>query len=156
MHALTITIAESADDYRIARALIESYMRELPVDLAFQNADRELAALETMYGPPDGRLLLARRGNDVAGCVAIRAQGDGACEMKRLYLLPHARGGGSGRALAEAAIETARQMGYRTMRLDTLASMTAAQQLYRTLGFREIAPYYANPHPAVFLELDLC
>lgn len=155
MHALTITPAASADDYRVARALIESYMRELPVDLAFQNADRELAALETMYGPPGGCLLLARRGGETAGCVAVRAQSGDACEMKRLYLLPHARRGGSGRALAEAAIEAARGLGYRRMRLDTLASMTAAQRLYRALGFREIEPYYANPYPAVFLELDL-
>jgi len=153
--SIAITAADRPEDYRIARQLIEAYMAALSIDLAFQDAERELVSLADIYAPPDGRLLLARRGGDLAGCVALRALGGGACEMKRLYVVPLARRTGTGRALVKAAIETARQMGWRTMRLDTLASMTPAQHLYRSLGFRETPPYYRNPHPAVFLEIDL-
>ena len=47
-------------------------------------------------------------------------------------------------------------MGYRRMRLDTLPSMGHAQKLYRTLGFKPIAPYTNNPvEGALFLELTL-
>jgi ribosomal protein S18 acetylase RimI-like enzyme len=58
--------------------------------------------------------------------------------------------------VAEALLEAARVEGYRAARLDTLETMTTAQALYRTLGFREIPPYYENPLPGVvYMELAL-
>ena len=76
--------------------------------------------------------------------------------MKRLYLRPEARGRGFGSVLAEAALGDARRLGYRRVRLDTVPGMEAAQAIYRTLGFRVIAPYRENPIPgAAFLEIEL-
>jgi ribosomal protein S18 acetylase RimI-like enzyme len=76
--------------------------------------------------------------------------------MKRLYVRPLARGSGAGRALAEAIVEEARRLGYRTMRLDTLPTMGAAQALYRSLGFAETERHNDNPVPGVlFFERAL-
>jgi ribosomal protein S18 acetylase RimI-like enzyme len=47
--------------------------------------------------------------------------------------------------LAEHVIAEARRLGYRSLVLDTLKEMTAAQTLYRALGFTEIDAYYDNP-----------
>jgi ribosomal protein S18 acetylase RimI-like enzyme len=139
-----------------ARVLFREYQAELGVDLCFQDFDRELAELPGAYGPPDGCLLVAAVDGQLAGCVALRRLGDGVCEMKRLYVRPAFRGQKVGRALAEAVIATARARGYQRMRLDTLPSMSQASELYRSLGFTEIAPYYRNPVAgARFLELAL-
>ena len=123
------------------RELIVEYAALLGVDLSFQDLEHELAALDTYYE----LALLARDGDDDAGCVALRRVDEQTCEMKRLYVRSQFRGQNLGRTLAEAIIAEARKRGYERMRLDTLPSMSSAMALYESLGFRDIAPYRFNP-----------
>src|SRR5437870_10547082 len=67
------------------------------------------------YAPPDGRLLLALRGNETAGCVALRRFKDRTCEMKRMWVRSQFRGQHIGRLLAESIIAEARTIGYSEM-----------------------------------------
>jgi ribosomal protein S18 acetylase RimI-like enzyme len=153
---LQISPATSAADLALIRELFQEYARSIEVDLCFQNFNQELATLPGRYAPPGGCLLLAYSNREPAGCVGLRGLDGGCCEMKRLYVRPGFRRHGGGRLLAEAVITAARLAGYAAMRLDTLSSMEAAIALYRSLGFRPIAPYYDNPSGcAVFMELDL-
>jgi ribosomal protein S18 acetylase RimI-like enzyme len=154
--SLQIIEANSNAHLAIARELFVEYATAIEVDLCFQNFNQELAMLPGRYAPPEGRLLLAFDAAAPVGCVALRPIESGVCEMKRLYVRPGFRGHGTGRLLAEEVIATARSIGYTAMRLDTLTSMEAAIALYRSIGFRPIAPYYDNPSGcAVFMELDL-
>ena len=122
--------------------------------MCFQSFNEELAGLPWEYAPPWGRLLLASAESVPAGCVALHKIEDDVCEMKRLYVRPQFRGTGLGRRLAEEIIVQAREIGYRRMRLDTVvAVMGRAVELYRALGFQEIAPYRENPIPsALYME----
>jgi ribosomal protein S18 acetylase RimI-like enzyme len=138
------------------RALLRAYAASLPFELDFQDFDRELAELPGAYAPPRGALLVARVGGEAIGCVAVRPLTGDTCEMKRLFVLPAARGTGLGRRLAVAIVTEARRLGYARMRLDTTPGMETAQALYEELGFEEIAPYTRNPVVGTrFLELQL-
>ncbi len=153
----TIAPAVTANDLAAIRTLFQAYADGLSVDLAYQDFTAELAGLPGKYAPPHGALLLARdAAGQALGCVALRPLGDGLCEMKRLYVAPPARGTGLGAALMKAIIVTARRLGYRAIRLDTLSDMAAAQAMYATAGFRPIPPYYDGAAPGtIFLELSL-
>lgn len=140
----------------LVRELFREYAASLSFDLGFQGFGEELAGLPGGYAPPDGRLLLALADGAAAGCVALRRHDERSAELKRLYVRPHARGSGAGRALVEAALAAARAAGYERVVLDTVPGMESAQALYRSLGFVDIAPYRHNPVPgAAFLELSL-
>jgi len=153
---IVIVHASSSDDLGEVRALFEEYARSLEFDLGFQGFDHELAGLPGRYAPPSGRLLLARCDGAVGGCVALRAIGDGVCEMKRLFVRPRFQRAGVGRRLASAIVDAARDAKYRAMKLDTVPQMSAAIALYASLGFQETTPYTPNPIAgARFMELRL-
>jgi putative acetyltransferase len=152
------SLAEALDDESVAacRALFVEYQQGLGVSLCFQGFDAELASLPGAYARPHGRLLLARVVGEPAGCVALRPLGGGDAEMKRLYIRDPYRGMGLGRMLAECAIDEARALGYRSLKLDTLPGMREAQRLYEDLGFADTTAYNDNPVSGVrFMSLAL-
>jgi putative acetyltransferase len=157
---IALRAPQSPEQFELAREIFSEYARGLGVDLCFQDFDSELASLPGDYAEPTGQLLLAYVDGQLAGCGAMRAAADSdypnACEMKRLFVRPTYRGFGLGRALAQALLDEARRAGYSAMLLDTLDDMEAARELYTTLGFEEIPPYYYNPIAgAHYLKADL-
>jgi len=156
---IEIVEATSTQDLDHIRSLFREYIASLGVNLAFQDVDEELAGLPGKYAAPGGVLLLAKDGDELLGCGALRPFGQPEkrlCEMKRLYIRPGARGLGLGQHLAEELIERAAALRYSTMLLDTLDSLPSAIRLYETLGFEQVEPYYDNPLPGVsYWMLDL-
>src|SRR3954469_3238071 len=149
--------AEAPEQIALARILFQEYGASLGFSLCFQNFDKELAGLPGDYAPPKGRLLIAYLEGEAAGCVALHEFEAGISEMKRLYVRPAFRGKRVGLALAKGIIAAAREIGYRKMRLDTVPSeMADAVKMYGRLGFKQIAPYRANPQAGtLYMELDL-
>ncbi|MBO9687673.1 GNAT family N-acetyltransferase [Roseateles chitosanitabidus] len=143
-----------------ARLIMREYAQTLDIDLDFQNFEQELNSLPGEYAAPQGGMLLALIDGQVAGCGGFRPIADSdyanACEMKRLFIRPAFRRFGLGRTMAQALIDGATSAGYSSMLLDTLDDMEAARDLYESLGFVEIPPYYFNPVPgAHYLKVDL-
>ena len=140
--------AETPAALEDARALFAEYHEWLGEVVCSKRLAEEIATLPGPYAPDAGRLLLAR---DVdaraAGVVGVRPFEGATCEMKRLYVRPHARGAGLGRLLAREAIGAARDLGYAEVLLTTLPeTMETALELYRLLGFSETAPFADHAH----------
>jgi ribosomal protein S18 acetylase RimI-like enzyme len=153
---MQICQTSTPDEIAVARTLFEEYAEALGIDLCFQGFSDEVANLPGLYAPPRGRLLIAWVNDAAAGCVALRPVADDVCEMKRMYVRPAFRGQGVGKHLAETIIAEARQIGYASMRLDTLPSMNAATELYEALGFVRRSTYYDTPlKDTIFMELVL-
>ena len=153
---LQLVQPNSPEQWLEARRLVQEYAASLDFDLCFQGFERELQNLETEYGHPDGYFALAAWDRAFVGCGGLRRFSSWECEMKRVYVAPSHRGRGIGQGLTVALISHARRLGYKSMLLDTLSSMTAAQRIYFALGFTPTEPYRANPVPgATFLKLQL-
>ena len=118
-----------------------------------------LDSLPSIHSAPDGEVLVARLDGKVVGCVMMQRIDHHTCEMKRMFVGPEGRGLGLGRRLAENIVRVAQERHYKAMRLDTGRNHDEALRLYRSLGFREIEPYYEAPPELqthlVFMEADL-
>lgn len=179
--AVCINHAEFPGDVQVIRALFSGYAASLGIDLTFQSFEEELDSIPGKYSTTEGGALLIARTSDqlnyhdgatsngfesglsnydatsplVIGCVALRRSSDGWCEMKRLYVLPEARGLRLGDKLVKSIVDQAKSLGYRGIRLDTLPNMLAARRLYEKHGFVETAPYYETPlESTIFLACD--
>lgn len=158
--SVTLRTPASDADLQAVRDIFREYADTLGIDLDFQDFESELAGLPGDYAAPRGALLLAEVEGAIAGCCALRpldtADYPNASEMKRLYVRRAFRRFGLGRLLAQALIDRARSRGYSAMLLDTLDDMEAARELYASLGFEEVPPYYYNPIPgAHYLRVGL-
>ncbi len=144
---ILVTPVETPEDLDTVRSLFRAYVNWLDIDLSYQGFEAELAGMPGKYAPPRGGLFAARQADGrILGCVGLRPfSEDGACEMKRLYVLPEGRGLGVGKALVAHVLQAARDAGYSEMLLDTLPTMTGAIRLYKAAGFVETDAYYDTP-----------
>jgi GNAT superfamily N-acetyltransferase len=106
-------------------------------------------------GPPGGTYLVGyRRGVPVCGG-GIKRLPDGACEIKRMYVIPEARRLGLARALLVALEAAARDLGYRIARLDTGSRQPHAQAFYESVGYRRVGNFNDNSAAAFHGEKRL-
>lgn len=153
---IEVVSAHSGDELERIRCLFREYSELVSAALCFQGFEEELAGLPGKYAPPDGLLLLARDAGGDAGCVAMKQLDARSAEMKRLFVRNAYRGTGLGRRLTRMVIDKATDAGCRRLVLDTMPHLTEAIALYRSLGFRNCAPYLAEPTPgALCFELSL-
>lgn len=153
---ITCIIATTSADFELGKTLFKEYAQSLGVDLSFQDFENELQTIAQQYNRPDGALLLIFKGQEGIGCAGIRKLEGHTAELKRMYLQDAYRGQGIGLTLLKSSIETAKALGYHTIRLDTLHNMTRAQELYKSFGFHEIPAYRFNPlEGTIYMEKEL-
>jgi len=139
MPGFTFRDARSADGPAVSR-LVFAVLREFGLAPDAAATDADLLDLDTSYARRGGAFELAL-GADGAllGCAGLYRVSADVCELRKMYLLPSARGQGLGRALLERALARARELGYRRMTLETASVLKDAIRLYTAYGFRPVA-----------------
>jgi GNAT superfamily N-acetyltransferase len=111
---------------------------------AFNRLDNPALVPDELRGPDGAYLVGYEVEAPVAGGGVMRLDA-GVAEIKRMYVRPGARSRGVARALLEALEQTARDLGYESVRLDTGPKQQHALALYRSAGYADVPPYNDNP-----------
>jgi GNAT superfamily N-acetyltransferase len=137
----TIRIADDAQTLADFREVLAEYFEHLSEVWPTPDTprwQREVDTLPGVYARPSGRMFVAYADGAPVGIVAIVGQGNGECEVKRLFVRPGARRAGVSRALMEFAMAEAGEAGYHVMRLGTSPTFTPAIALYASMGFEPV------------------
>ena len=152
----TFRKASTTAEFAKGKQLFIEYIQSLNFALTFQDVDRELAEISVEYNAPTGALLLAFDDKKAIACAGVRKIDGATSELKRMFVDPNYRGLQLGQQILQQALNEAKQLGYKFIRLDTVPHMRAAIKLYKAAGFYEIDPYRFNPiNGAIYMEKEL-
>lgn len=155
--SVSVICAATPSHFTTAARLIAAYRDFLDAhdlhDCSTGSIGEEIADLSKRYKVEKGGVLVAYKGQDAAGVIAVEELAPGIAELRRLFVADAYRGHGVGKALMQAAVQRARECGYARVRLDTFRSKPQGQNLYKKLGFYEIPPYSdLPPERVIFME----
>jgi putative acetyltransferase len=148
--AVLIRPIEPRDDAAMAGVIRAVMTEHGATGAGFSINDPEVDFMSRAYAAPRSAYFVITRSGRVLGGAGVAQLSGGApdtCELRKMYFLREARGGGLGRRMLDRCLDTARGFGYRQCYLETLASMSAAAALYERAGFTRVAnPLGATGH----------
>ena len=151
---LELRFTDGHVDHGPGGALITAMRRELAAmyeGLELDGATMPKAGPAEL-GPPHGAFIVGWAGEQPVCCGGVKRLPDGACEIKRMFVVPEWRGRGVARRLLHALEDRARRLGYTVLRLDTGPRQAGAQGLYESEGYSAITNFNANPVASFFGE----
>jgi ribosomal protein S18 acetylase RimI-like enzyme len=154
--ASMVTITSADPGSPDARACLRAYFDELArrFDAGFV-ASRTIQLADAEMRPPAGLFLVAALHGEPVGCGALRFHGSEPAEIKRMWVSEAVRGLGLGRRLLAQLEHHASTAGVRAVRLETNRNLTEAIGMYRASGYREVAPFNAEPYAHHWFEKEL-
>ncbi|HEY6694833.1 MAG TPA: GNAT family N-acetyltransferase [Solirubrobacteraceae bacterium] len=150
-----ISIRRVPGDDPAAVSLVAAMEAEVAAQLGPMTPDRTSTVAPGEMVPPDGVFVVLEDECRAVAGGGVRRLDDGVAEIKRMFVVPSARGAGHGRRLLDALEDAARDLGYRRVRLDTAPSMTTAMEMYRRSGYRDIPDYNGNGYASFWGEKEL-
>lgn len=135
-------------DRHSAMELIRSVLLEYGLEPQPEGADRDVQCVEDAYWTTGGEFWVIEQQGQLVGTAAYYPieRGEHAVEIRKMYLLPEARGKGLGRYLLQALETTIAQKGFHEIWIETASILKEAVQLYESSGY----------HPATGVETQRC
>ncbi|TNE44281.1 MAG: GNAT family N-acetyltransferase [Deltaproteobacteria bacterium] len=133
------------EDGPAVMALVSTVLQEYGLKTDPQSTDADLADIEASYLEPGGWFqVVVGPSGDIVGSVGLFLEDSESCELRKMYLLPQARGVGLGRELLDQALEQARQSGFRRVTLETAKVLKEAIAMYERYGFQPYRPEHLS------------
>lgn len=129
------------DNPKIAQVIRNVFIELDAPKVGTAYADPILDTLFEVYQKPKSTYFVIENQGVIlggGGIAPLENADEKICELQKMYFAPEARGLGLGYELIQLCMEFARNQGFETCYLETLPFMTAAQKLYRKVGFENI------------------
>jgi GNAT superfamily N-acetyltransferase len=132
--------ATNADREQV-RNLVYRVLGEYHLQPDPQHTDADLEDIEQSYLQRGGAFyVLEEENGSIVGSYGIYPMPAGTCELRKMYLRRDYRGQGHGKHMLENALAEAKQLGFRTMTLETASVLREAIRLYESYGFQPYRP----------------
>lgn len=151
---MSVEVRRTAGDDPVALALVAAMLAEIG-ELYDPDLGPMTEATPGELSPPGGGFVVLHEGGRPVAGGGVRRLDERACEIKRMYVMPEARGRGLGVALLRALEELARDLGYAVARLDTGVKQPGARRMYERAGYIAVPDYNGNPYAAFWGEKRL-
>lgn len=151
---LTIRSATNDDRERVAE-LVFGVLAEYGLEPDPETTDADLQDIEANYLQRGGLFEVIEDGGNMLGSVGLYPVNKTTCELRKMYLIPSARGLGLGKYVLERAIARARALGFKQIVLETSSKLVAANQLYNKFGFKPMASDHLALRADQAYKLDL-
>ncbi len=151
----SVAIQVEGPSSRVAQECLRSYYQELAerFEKGF-NPELSISATPEELAPPNGYFVVAKLYGEGVGCGALKCHSDFG-EVKRMWVASGRRGLGIGRRILLQIEKIARQRRLPVLRLETNKALTEAQALYKSNGYKEVAPFNSEPYAHHWFEKTL-
>jgi putative acetyltransferase len=127
----------SSADVATLRQIIYPTLNEYGLEPDPQTTDADVEDVDRHYGGAGGYFCILEVDGEPIATGGIRPMSGSRCELRKMYMLKHARGKGYGKQMLTHLLEQARRMGYEEVMLETASVLKEAIALYRAFGFRD-------------------
>jgi putative acetyltransferase len=129
-----------SDDSAAVRAVVQSVLREYGLEFDADNTDADLTDIAGNYHELGGWFqVIESPSGSIVGCSGLFPLSAETVELRKMYLLPEARGQGLGKKLLGQSLAEARRLGYKRVILETNSVLKEAIALYQGFGFVPVA-----------------
>ncbi len=142
-------------EYNQILQLVKSVLSEYGLDINPEETDKDLSNIEAYYFKNNGFFEVLEKDNQIVGSYGLYPVTKELCELRKMYLLSSYQGAGYGRMIMERAMARAKELGYKTMTLETNSSLKKALKLYRKYGFSEYEPDHFSDRCDLALKRSL-
>lgn len=126
------------DDSAAFLSILAAVFSEYPGCVLLLEEEPEMLHPASAYAGLNGRMWAIEHEDAVVGMVGMKSADASTVELKKLYLLPSARGVGLGRALVELVEAEAAALGARRVHLWSDTRFHTAHRVYERLGYRRL------------------